>query len=48
VSFVSVDALERELRKIESKSEITHSPQVSAYPVEFATSVGIISLIPGR
>jgi hypothetical protein len=41
VSFVSVDALERELRRLESKREITRSPLVPAYPVEFATSVGI-------
>jgi hypothetical protein len=41
VSFVSVDALKRELRRLESKTEITVSTQVPAYPVEFAMSVGI-------
>jgi Terminase large subunit, T4likevirus-type, N-terminal len=41
VSFVSVDALERELRKLESKMETMVSTQVPAYPVEFAMSLGI-------
>jgi hypothetical protein len=45
VSFVSVDVLERELRrelrKLESKVEIMVSTQVPAYPVEFAMQLGI-------
>jgi len=39
VSFVSVDALERELRKLETSGTVTVT--VPTYPVEFAVSVGI-------
>jgi hypothetical protein len=41
VSFVTVDALERELRKLEGT---TSSPakEISVSPVEFAVSVGVI------
>jgi hypothetical protein len=42
VSFVSVDALERELRRLESARTRATVAQVPAYPVEFATSVGVI------
>jgi cytochrome c-type biogenesis protein CcmE len=41
VSFVSVDALERELRKLEAQSTIVERSTISAYPVEFAMSLGI-------
>jgi Terminase large subunit, T4likevirus-type, N-terminal len=41
VSFVTVDALERELRKIEAKQQISERSEISSYPVEFAMSVGI-------
>jgi phage terminase large subunit-like protein len=41
VNFVSVDALERELRKLEAHSTIAERPTIPAYPVEFAMSVGI-------
>jgi len=41
VSFVSVDALERELRKLESARTSATIAEVPAYPVEFAISVGI-------
>jgi hypothetical protein len=41
VSFVSVDALERELRKLEADSAIVERSTIPAYPVELAISVGI-------
>jgi hypothetical protein len=42
VSFVSVDALERELRKLEAHSTMVEQrPTIPPYPVEFAVSVGI-------
>ncbi len=42
MSFVSVDALERELRRLEAGRLIaTRLHQVPGYPVEFAVSVGI-------
>jgi hypothetical protein len=41
VSFVSVGALERELRKLEATREISLRNEIPAYPVEFAVSVGI-------
>jgi Terminase large subunit, T4likevirus-type, N-terminal len=41
VSFVSVDALERELRKLESKQRVGTIVSIPAYPVEFAISLGI-------
>jgi Terminase large subunit, T4likevirus-type, N-terminal len=52
VRFVSVDALERELRRlesarqiaqrcVESAQQITHRYSISTYPVDFAMSVGI-------
>jgi len=40
VSFVSVDALERELRKLEASAG-TVTVTVPTYPVEFAMSVGV-------
>jgi Terminase large subunit, T4likevirus-type, N-terminal len=42
VSFVSVDALERELRKLEAQSTIVERSTIPAYPVEFALSLGIV------
>ena len=42
MSFVSVDALERELRKLEGIRTRDGARAVPAYPVEFATSVGVI------
>ena len=53
MSFVTVDALERELRRLESKQQISDRSEIPAYPavspmgdipdypVEFAMSVGI-------
>jgi hypothetical protein len=41
VSFVTVDALERELRKFESTRRIGERSPIPAYPAEFAISVGI-------
>jgi hypothetical protein len=41
VNFVTVDALERELLKIEAKQQIVERSAISSYPVEFAMSVGI-------
>jgi hypothetical protein len=43
VSFPTIDALERELRRLEPTLEtmISPSPQVPAYPVEFAVALGI-------
>jgi Terminase large subunit, T4likevirus-type, N-terminal len=42
VSFVSVDALERELRRLESRQQMSRRRDIPDYPVEFAMSVGII------
>jgi Terminase large subunit, T4likevirus-type, N-terminal len=42
VSFVSVDALERELRKLESARQMLPMGDIPAYSVEFAMSVGIV------
>jgi Terminase large subunit, T4likevirus-type, N-terminal len=36
-----VDALERELRKLESARQVSDRSDISAYPVEFAMSLGI-------
>jgi hypothetical protein len=41
VSFPTVDALERELRKLEAHSPIGERPSIPDYPVEFAISLGI-------
>jgi hypothetical protein len=41
VTFVTVDALERELRKLESRQQVSRR-DIPASPVEFATSVGIV------
>jgi cytochrome c-type biogenesis protein CcmE len=41
VSFVTVDALERELRKLEAARTSATIAEVPPYPVEFAMSVGI-------
>jgi hypothetical protein len=41
VSFVSVDALEREFRRLESRQQISYLKEIPAYPVEFALTVGI-------
>ena len=41
MSFVSVDALEREFRRLEAHSTTVEQPTIPAYPVEFAMSVGI-------
>ena len=41
MSFVTVDALERELRRLEATRQIVERSTISAYPVEFAMSVGI-------
>ena len=41
MSFPTVDALERELRRLESRQQISKRLEIPAYPVEFAKSVGI-------
>ena len=41
MSFVTVDALERELRQLESARQIVQRSTIPSYPVEFAMSVGI-------
>jgi len=41
VSFVTVDALERELRKLEAVRQMGTTVPIPSYPVEFAMSVGI-------
>jgi hypothetical protein len=41
VSFVSVDQLERELRRLESTRQIAERSAIPAYPVEFAVCLGI-------
>jgi phage terminase large subunit-like protein len=41
VSFVSVDALERELQRLESRQQVSFQNDIPDYPVEFAKSVGI-------
>jgi hypothetical protein len=40
VSFPTVDALERELRRLESRQQILERSRIPAYPVEFAISLG--------
>jgi hypothetical protein len=41
VSFPTIDALERELRKLESRQQVSFQNDIPDYPVEFAMSVGI-------
>jgi Terminase large subunit, T4likevirus-type, N-terminal len=41
VSFPTVDALERELRRLESRQQVSSRDDIPAYPVEFAISLGI-------
>jgi Terminase large subunit, T4likevirus-type, N-terminal len=41
VSFPTIDALERELRRLESRQQMSRRRDIPAYPVEFAMSVGI-------
>jgi hypothetical protein len=41
VSFPTVDALERELRRLESRQQVSSRDCIPDYPVEFAISVGI-------
>jgi Terminase large subunit, T4likevirus-type, N-terminal len=41
MSFVSVDALERELRRLESRQQVSWRRDIPAYPVEFAISLDI-------
>jgi cytochrome c-type biogenesis protein CcmE len=41
VTFPTIDALERELRKLESRQQLSLQNDIPAYPVEFAMSVGI-------
>jgi len=41
VSFPSVDALERELARLESRQQLSVRTDIPAYPVEFAISLGI-------
>jgi hypothetical protein len=42
VTFPTIDALERELRRLEATRQTSLRNEIPAYPVEFATSVGII------
>jgi cytochrome c-type biogenesis protein CcmE len=41
VSFPTIDALERELRRLESRQQVSSRDDIPAYPVEFAVNVGI-------
>jgi hypothetical protein len=41
VSLPTIDALERELRRLESRQQVSRRHDIPAYPVEFAMSVGI-------
>jgi hypothetical protein len=41
VSFITVDALERELRRLEATLEVETAVSIPTYPVEFALSLGI-------
>jgi cytochrome c-type biogenesis protein CcmE len=41
VSFPTVDALERELRRLESRQQVSSRDDIPVYPVEFALSLGI-------
>jgi hypothetical protein len=41
VSFPTIDTLERELRRLESRQQVSRRHDIPAYPVEFAKSVGI-------
>jgi hypothetical protein len=41
VSFPTVDALERELARLESRGQVSSREDIPAYPVEFAVSLGI-------
>jgi hypothetical protein len=41
VSFVTVDALERELRRLESRQQMSSREDIPDHPVEFAMGVGI-------
>jgi hypothetical protein len=41
VSFPTIDALERELRRLESRQQVSSRDDIPAYPVEFAISLGI-------
>jgi hypothetical protein len=41
VTFPTIDALERELRRLESRQQIGERSPIPAYPVEFAISLGI-------
>jgi hypothetical protein len=42
VTFPTIDALERELRRLEASRQISLRKEIPAYPVEFAMSVGIM------
>jgi hypothetical protein len=42
VSFPTVDALERELARLESRQQLSLRNDIPAYPVEFAVSLGIV------
>jgi hypothetical protein len=42
VSFVTVDALEREMARLESRQQLSSQHDVAPYAVEFAISLGII------
>jgi cytochrome c-type biogenesis protein CcmE len=41
VNFPTVDALERELARLESRQQVSPQHDIPAYPVEFAISLGI-------
>jgi hypothetical protein len=42
VSFPTVDALEKELRRLESRQQVSSRDDIPTYPVEFAISLGIV------
>jgi hypothetical protein len=41
VSFLTVDALERELARVESRRQVSFQNDIPDYPVEFAVSLGL-------
>jgi len=42
VSFPTIDALERELRRLESRQQVSSRDDIPDYPVEFAISLGLV------
>ena len=42
MSFPTIDALERELRRLESRQQVSSRDDIPDYPVEFAISLGLV------